>query len=260
MDATLPENFQFSKIRTECKNCCFAEYDGKTQTGCAMGVLEKIPENVVAVYDEEKEFFVINDKHCHFCRNQEWAEFHKDENLEHLARAQCQLKISYFVWYDETSNVAALKATLKSADEQYLRPYKITIINNSKKSIRDVIRQHKYKTPVEIENILVERDKDDLIHYCVNKSKSWEKWFGIFHSGCHIPPTFNFLLNKRMIEDFKRVVVVLPNDFNDGGCFNRFIFNGAVGNKEMNFFAKMREIYNQELMPTASEVCPDFQK
>lgn len=260
MPATLPENFQFSQIRTECKECCFAEYVGKTQTGCKMGVLDKIPDNVVEVYDEEKEFFVINDRHCHFCRDKAWAEFYADKNLEELVRAQSQLKISYFIWYDNTSNIDELKHTVMLADNQCLKPVKITVINNSMRSIRDEIRSQKYQGRVEIENILIERDKDDIIHYCVNKSKNDEKWFGIFHSGCHIPSTFNYFLNKRIVEDFKRTVAVLPNSFNDGGCFNRFVFNAAIGNKDSNFFAKMKEIYNPELMPTASELCPDFPK
>lgn len=56
-------------IRTNCKNCVFAKYDGNTQIGCVHDRINKfrqLPENndlfqyVVEAYDEENEFFVVN--------------------------------------------------------------------------------------------------------------------------------------------------------------------------------------------------------
>jgi len=56
-------------IRTSCKDCVFAKYDGMTQVDCLHDRINKfnqLPENnetfqyVTEAYDEEKEFFVIN--------------------------------------------------------------------------------------------------------------------------------------------------------------------------------------------------------
>lgn len=263
MVATLPENFQFSKIRTECKQCCFASWDKTTQVGCEMDVLDKIPtENIIPVYDEENvNFFVLNDKHCPFCRNKEWAEKVGGESPKDAVLAETQLRMSYLIWYDDTSNFSALNSTLNSADSQYLRPTKITIINRSNTPIKANVQSLNLKTRWAIENIMdLDRSKDELIHFCVVKSSKKEGWFGIFHSGCYIPPYFNLNLNRALVDDLKTIAVVMPNSLNDGGCFNKFVFNGALGNREMNFFDKMKEIYNPEVMPYSYELCPHFQK
>lgn len=56
-------------IKTNCKHCVFAKYDGDTQVDCLHDRINKfrqLPENnelfqyVVEAYDEENEFFVIN--------------------------------------------------------------------------------------------------------------------------------------------------------------------------------------------------------
>lgn len=46
-----------------CKNCVFALYNGKTQDGCYLGMLERYKEagiNVIEAYDEDNEFYVID--------------------------------------------------------------------------------------------------------------------------------------------------------------------------------------------------------
>lgn len=263
MDATLPENFQFSRIRTECKKCCFAIWHANSQIGCEMDVLDKIPEEtIIPVYDEEDcQFFVLNGKHCPFCRNAEWAERVGGESPKDAVMAETQLRISYLIWHDDTSTFSALNKTLLSADSQHLRPAKITIINRSNTPIKSNVQSLNLTTKWTIENIMdLERSKDELIHFCVSKTSKKEGWFGIFHSGCEIPPHFNLNLNKAIVDELKTVAVVLPNSFNDGGCFNKFVFNGALGNREMNFFDKMKEIYDSEVMPYSYELCPTFQK
>tara|TARA_R100001129_G_scaffold8535_1_gene6056 strand:+ start:616 stop:1368 length:753 start_codon:yes stop_codon:yes gene_type:complete len=47
---------------TSCKDCKFAIYEGKTQTGCEAGRAEVYMENGMAfeAYDKDKEFYVIN--------------------------------------------------------------------------------------------------------------------------------------------------------------------------------------------------------
>ena len=47
---------------TSCKDCKFAIYEGKTQTGCEAGRAEIYMEKGMALeaYDKDKEFYVIN--------------------------------------------------------------------------------------------------------------------------------------------------------------------------------------------------------
>lgn len=84
-------------IHTPCKDCSFAIYDDKTQVGCALKYLDiyKTKEyDILEVYDNQKEFFVINKKKCPGYREQKW--FDKlDDNTETL-----QDKINTFHKYN----------------------------------------------------------------------------------------------------------------------------------------------------------------
>jgi hypothetical protein len=68
-------------VHTSCKNCVFAVYEQKTQTGCAIKYLDKYKEKteVLEAYDNDKEFYVINDKKCLAYRE---AKFFKNLDME----------------------------------------------------------------------------------------------------------------------------------------------------------------------------------
>lgn len=58
---------EISKIHTSCKNCVFAQYDNITQTGCFLNYIDKFKLkniDILEAYDEEKAFYIINNKHC----------------------------------------------------------------------------------------------------------------------------------------------------------------------------------------------------
>jgi hypothetical protein len=70
-------------IHTSCKNCVFSIYKDITQTGCSLDYISKyknIGSEILDVYDEEKEFFVINDKKCLGYRENKWFQ---EFGLEH---------------------------------------------------------------------------------------------------------------------------------------------------------------------------------
>ena len=64
-------------IHTPCKNCVFAKYEENTQTGCELDYIEKyknLESEILEVYDNDKEFYVINDKKCLGYREPKWFE------------------------------------------------------------------------------------------------------------------------------------------------------------------------------------------
>ena len=63
--------------QTSCRNCLFAIYDGKTQTGCEANRIEKFGSLVVEAYDDLKEFYVIN-RLCNLYRPLYWNNGIKD--------------------------------------------------------------------------------------------------------------------------------------------------------------------------------------
>ena len=66
---------EISIVHTTCKNCVFAQYEGKTQTGCALDYLVKHRENgteILDAYDNDLEFYIINQKKCNGYRENSW--------------------------------------------------------------------------------------------------------------------------------------------------------------------------------------------
>lgn len=66
-------------IHTSCRNCVFSIYENDTQIGCHIDYIEKFKSNgieVLEAYDDNKEFFIINNKKCLGYRENSWF----DEN------------------------------------------------------------------------------------------------------------------------------------------------------------------------------------
>ena len=54
-------------IHTPCKDCVFAIYDDKTQINCSQDCIDKYKKldvPIVEVYDDDKEFYVIEGRKC----------------------------------------------------------------------------------------------------------------------------------------------------------------------------------------------------
>ena len=82
-----------SQVHTACKDCVFAKYEEKTQINCVLDYISKYKEKnaeILEVYDEEKEFYVINNKKCIGYRENKWFEQYG------LSEASVDEKISKF--------------------------------------------------------------------------------------------------------------------------------------------------------------------
>jgi hypothetical protein len=90
-------------VHTACKKCVFAKYENAVQTDCLLGYLDIYRDKkleVLEVYDDELEFYVINDKKCIGYRENSW--FNKFGNAdssieEKLAMFKEMNKLDYFI-------------------------------------------------------------------------------------------------------------------------------------------------------------------
>lgn len=76
---------EIQPIHTACKNCVYAKYENITQTDCYLDYINKFKEKnleIIEAYDNEKEFYVINNKKCIGYRDNSWFEKRK---LSHLS-------------------------------------------------------------------------------------------------------------------------------------------------------------------------------
>lgn len=74
---------QEKKYQTNCQDCLCAEYEGKTQTGCALNRIEIFKDRgeVREVYDAENREFYIIDRICNGYRGPSWNGGKLDKDL-----------------------------------------------------------------------------------------------------------------------------------------------------------------------------------
>jgi hypothetical protein len=115
---------------TPCKNCCFAVYDGITQTGCELNKIDTYhvcSVNIIEAYDHEKEFYVI-DGQCNSFRTRDW----KFKNPDYLKLIQEQTKIvfNHFIYVDDSTKDEELYQSINEVGLFCTKPRKLHIILN----------------------------------------------------------------------------------------------------------------------------------
>ena len=74
--------------QTSCKDCIFAAYDGNTQTGCLADRISKFENDVIAAYDDHREFYVIN-RLCNMFRKKTW-----NDGVVDIIKARSEIRVS----------------------------------------------------------------------------------------------------------------------------------------------------------------------
>lgn len=154
---------------TSCKECIFAIYKNKTQIGCLDNRIEKFKNNVVAAYDDDKEFYVIN-RACTLYRPETWNGGEK--NLQ-KAKEECEIKFDILINCDNI-NVDMLKY-IQNIAKSASSGCKINIFYsyNLEHSQKELIKNIIYNCPNI--NISMYLEKIKCIYSILSKSK------GMFH-------------------------------------------------------------------------------
>jgi len=101
-------------IHTPCKNCVFAKYDHNTQTDCLMGLLDLYRNHktidVLEVYDEEKEFYVVNNKKCFSYKEPKYFA------AKNMSNATIEEKIAYVKKISNIKYIAIINCKDKDPD------------------------------------------------------------------------------------------------------------------------------------------------
>lgn len=118
-------------METPCKNCCFATYEGKTQTGCVLHRLEVLRNHgveVVEVYDEEKEFYLIKGN-CNYARREKWKERVLEAKLDPIARvkSECDFDINWFVYVNK-ENIDEAHKKLEQINKWKIYPDRVIMV------------------------------------------------------------------------------------------------------------------------------------
>lgn len=149
-----------------CKNCIFAEFKEKTQTGCRLGMLDKYRNHGIKVeecFDEDSEFFVIPNKTCMSKRNKGWK-FH-DDNLEaQLVQINEEIKPRFHVIVIPET-IEQLENIIIGLIEQSEIPSFVTIINKCNLDPLNIIPMvSESGLNWELDNVIIDRKESELIH------------------------------------------------------------------------------------------------
>jgi len=153
----MPEdNKKINIVHTPCKNCVFAVTEDNKQIGCLSGALDRFRlkgYEVLNAYDNESEFFVINNKKCIFLRNAEWWNKNALTNTDDallLAQKENNIKYIALIKIDNKVSLETFTETITKICKNTISPSGILLYmdqkNNSQiktKTLADILNKSK---------------------------------------------------------------------------------------------------------------------
>lgn len=180
-----------NKIITSCKDCKFATFNNKAQTGCLFNLIDAYKEagiGVIEAYDEDKEFLVI-DRICMYSRHKS-ADVSTEDVLQ-------QIKIRYQVVIILDNDLEKFAKTLNSISRQGIKPQHITAIQSfgidhkpfafTKLLSRTGVAWRFQDAQSE------ELSKDDAVNICIHAVT--HPYYIVVNNGFEFPDTFSSELN-----------------------------------------------------------------
>jgi len=124
-------------LHTSCKNCVFAKYEDNTQTDCLVGLIDQYKNvgiEILEVYDNDKEFYVINNKVCMARRTPDFFKdtVMQDSSIEDkVAYVKSKLYLKYLAIIDSrNSPPEQLSGVLAKLKETNTPPNTIMVVIN----------------------------------------------------------------------------------------------------------------------------------
>lgn len=158
-----------SKIHTSCKDCVFAIYEDKTQTDCSMGLIEKYKSHnttIIEAYDEEKEFYILNNRKCIGFRKNSWFDKFGDSLTldQKKDKVTEQFKIKYILFIDlKLFDMDKLTQLFNDINQLVVKPSKIILVryNYTNKifdyeTIKDMLEKSNLNCPWRLQTMLDE--------------------------------------------------------------------------------------------------------
>jgi len=253
---------------TPCKDCVFAKYEEDTQTDCRLDLISKFKDQdveIMEVYDEDKEFYVIKNRICHFFRPQKWK---KDYSLEEQLKAvRLETKIPFSAIVFVENDYKGLLKTLASIYKQTFKISHITVVRSKNSLIipSDITNVLK-KRPIQwrVENLRLDPITNWQAFHLVQKFCRFP-YHAVFQSGYKIEKTFFENMNKAIIEDMKQFALIQdePSDSQTIGSgfvvpesvYDYFYFRGDPSKTITENIQEQEKCQNQKLILTKNHLC-----
>lgn len=224
-------------IHTPCKKCIFAVYDGKTQTDCYMGKIDEFKKRnieVLEVYDDNQEFFVINKKRCLSFRDKTWLDNKVSLSLEEskvLVQQENLIKYIAVIYLENNTTLEHFTSLVVSLMNQKIPPKGIMIVRNQYEKYAISIKEI---TPIlngtnihwRLQNFIDESMTNDHKIKAIIKSAPLDRFYYLIYPSKYIDNNFSEIIN---------------NFIDSGGTF------GCININDNLFFSYLTFIYAQNL-------------
>lgn len=192
--------------KTSCKECIFAIYNGNTQTGCEDNRISKFESDVVAAYDNDKEFFVIN-RLCTLYRPNEW-----NNGIKDIQKAKSESHMTFDVLIDCNNIDEAMFQYLNALLPQLHEKICVRFFY-SHKSQKDIINR--------VNNLFFDNPNKAIVSLCIDEKEyiylNIMQSTNSFHillneTNYHSFHEFIDLVNKNINEDLRKALIFKRND------------------------------------------------
>jgi hypothetical protein len=278
--AVLPSEPRKNLIVTPCRDCCFAVYEGDTQTSCRFGRIEKYRKQGVEVkecYDETKEFFVIETA-CllHRARKSPWAMRFPGRDRVAQARKEVQVLLDVVVVMEEGHAFEQVRTTVESLLAQEMLPLKVTVAVNcdgvNLTPIRNLLPGNWFVSDIRERRADGSRvSKERCIDNVVYASKA--NFYSIFSPGFVVPRDFVSSLDRAVNDELERFVLLEPtsqgqgmtvhvkaHSYYGGNTPAEVVEGSEAGERADSVVEKIKNRIREENLPhlikRVEEVCP----
>lgn len=228
-------------IHTACRGCAFADEkmvwetkqitddlsvpSYRSQTGCKLGRLDKYRQQGTEVLDagdeNGDEFYIVNGRACAAYRDwgRGWGAGVPQENWPATVRAELTALADVVIPLEDAGDLDKLPATLDSLRALELAPATVTVVNNAGIGMGRVIAaMNKAGTGLNWQVTDVrERARDgsrvDVARLVdIVQAKLKGHFYTLLAAGDELPPSFTADLDRAVVDDMRRFVVLLPTE------------------------------------------------
>jgi hypothetical protein len=224
-DINEPKKVSLHVVHTACRDCVFATYPGmgRTQTGCELKRLDKYREQgtevLEAVDETGDEFFIVNGRKCLAHRDKSWADRVPEGNRAATVRAELTTRTDVVVPLGSAEDLDRLPATLDSLRALELKPATVTVVNNSDLGMGKAVSALA-KTGgglnwqvTDIKERAADGGRVDLDRAVdIAAAKFKGHFYTLLPAGETLPPSFTADLDRAVVDDLGRFVLLLPNE------------------------------------------------
>lgn len=271
-----------SQIHTNCKNCVFATFNDKLQTGCSLNKLqdyEKAGIEVADGYDDDgNEFKIINGRFCLFYRNPDVMSVYPKDTWAKVVKEQTKIPYHVLILIEDDHTFSQVKECLFQWRDQDIRPSMVTLINKQYLKYR-THGPEKYIRPSKLLELLQnfhfhqhslknvyndELSDRELIDLVFDSSKYLPyPFYAVFKVGFNVPVHFSTELNNAILIQMLQLGFAHPVDDINGMVVNRITHKKHSGNSfGINLEDKIlaEEECGEKFIFRIEDICPSLQR